>query len=474
VGLAVGTVYDWTPDSGSVVSWQASAASLAEARQAPISPVPVGSMQEAHIRNFCEYPGRGLNFARLVAGSWDVPGRCDIRAMSFVINSHLRRHQTYHSWFEYSDSDGIVRHTIDNPASIEFRPIRHGEMTPTEWRDFVLSTPDPVQWDCFRFGIIQRRNHFTFFAIVDHLHCDPSILAALYSEILLMYNALMAGAPPITLPPVTGHDDFCVWERKYTSALTVDSPQVRRWIEFAESNGGTLPDFPLPLGDLSVSTGGDILVEQLMDPQQTANFESVCIAAGARFSGGLFACAALAQYELTGEKIYFGITPTDKRKTQAQYAAMGWFTGMIPFTVRVDPSSFRETARAAQESFDANMDLADVPFARVLELAPWLTKWSANFFMINYMDAGLPPLSAVVASHIDSSKASLYCDPRDPAHVYISVARLFDEVSLLINFHNNPVARESATRYAKAMKSVFTRVADGHDADAAVHKVAEA
>lgn len=38
----------------------------------------------------------------------------------------------------------------------------------------------------------------------------------------------------------------------YTSALTVDSPEVRAWIDFAEINNGTFPEFPLPLGDPSV------------------------------------------------------------------------------------------------------------------------------------------------------------------------------------------------------------------------------
>ena len=81
-------------------------------------------MQEAHLRGFSRYAARGLNYARLVIGSGDEPGRCDVRAMSYVINSHLRRHKTYHSWFEYEDAERIVRHTIGDPADIEFFPIQ--------------------------------------------------------------------------------------------------------------------------------------------------------------------------------------------------------------------------------------------------------------------------------------------------------------------------------------------------------------
>jgi len=467
-GLFVGTVYHWAPEPGRVVSWQASPASLEKARQAPISDVPLSAMQEAHLRGFTRYAARGLDYARLVIGSGDEPGRCDVRAMSYVINSHLRRHKTYHSWFECDDAERIVRHTIDDPADIELLPTRHDEMAASEWHRFVLSVPEPVQWDCFRFGIIQRADHFTFFSIVDHLHCDPTIISGLYTEIVMNYRALVRGAALVQLPPPASHDDFCVRERQHVSALTVDSPEVGKWIEFAENNGGTLPEFPLPLGDLSEATGGDVVVERLMDQEQTARFEALCASAGARFSGGLFACVALAQYELTGSSTYYGLTPTDKRRSLAEFSTMGWFTGVIPFTVPVNPTSFEETARAAQASFDSNRDLATVSFNDVLKLAPWLREWGPNCTMVNYMDTGLPPFSATVISQMKDSNVRIFCDPRDPAHLYMSVIRLFDEVSIWVNFPDNPVARDSVTRYLGAMKSVFRRVADGLDAGAAV------
>ncbi|GAA4537544.1 condensation domain-containing protein [Mycobacterium paraffinicum] len=472
-GLFVGTVHDWVPEPGKVVSWQASPASVEKVRQAPISDVPLSAMQEAHLRGFSRYAARGLNYARLVIGSGDEPGRCDIRAMSYVINAHLRRHKTYHSWFVYQDPETIVRHTIDDPADIEFMPIRHEEMTPSEWHQFVLSTPDPVQWDCFRFGIIQRADHFTFFSIVDHIHCDPTILSGLYTEILMNYRVLVKGGALVQSPPPASHDDFCIREKQRLSALSPASPEVRKWIQFAEDNGGTLPDFPLPLGDLSVPTGGDLAVERLMDQDQTAEFESLCTQAGARFSGGLFACVALAQYEMTGAATYYGLTPTDKRRSLAEFSTMGWFTGVVPLIVPVKPTSFEETARAAQASFDSNLDLADVAFNDVLKLAPWLRPWGPNCTMVNYMDTGLPPFSATVASHMKDANIRIYCDPRDPAHVYISVIRLFDVVSIWVNFPNNPVARDSVARYLSVLKSVFSRVVNGRPGGAALTAVTD-
>jgi hypothetical protein len=418
-------------------------------------------MQIGHLRGFVEFRERGLDYSRAVMGSWDVPGRCDIRAMTYVINAHLRRHATYHSWFEYNDAQNIVRHTMKNPRDIEFVAKEHGVLTQQEWQDHVLATPDPLQWDCFRFGVIQYQNRFALYAVVDHLHCDPMLIAGLYVEILMNYNALLEGKAPVTLPPAASYDEFCMRESQCVSGMTLESPEVRKWIEFAEANGGTLPDFPLPLGDQSIPCGGDVHVTRLLGPEQTAQFEALCQQAGARFSGGLFACSALAQYELTGAETYYGLTPIDKRKSPADFMTVGWFTGVVPFTVPVDPTSFAETARAAQASFDANMDAANVPYDRVLELAPWLKRHGPQFTMMSYMDAGLPPLSAIVATALDGVNATAFTDGRSPAYMYSTVFRLFDEVSIMVSYPNNPIARESVTRFTQTTKSVFDRVVAG-------------
>jgi hypothetical protein len=157
-------------------------------------------------------------------------------------------------------------------------------------------------------------------------------------------------------------------ESQYVSRMTLESPEVRKWIEFAEANGGTLPDFPLPLGDQSMACGGDVHVRQLLGPEQTARFEAVCRQAGVRFSGGLFACMALTLYELSGAETYYGLTPVDKRTNPADFMTMGWFTGVVPFTVPVDPNSFEATARAAQASFDARIS----PTCRTTGCWNWL------------------------------------------------------------------------------------------------------
>lgn len=400
--------------------------------------------------------------SRLCIAAWDIPGRCDIRAMTYVINAHFRRHDTYRSWFEYKDGEHIVKHTICDPADIELVPIKHGEMTPAEFRDHILAL-HPLQWDCFRLGVIQGAGHFTFYASIEHLHVDPMVMGIVFSEIHMMYAALAGGGAPIRLPAQGSYDDYCVRQHRYTSALTLESPQVRAWIRFAEDNDGTLPGFSLPLGDLSVPCSGALVTVSVMDKQQMQRFESACIAAGARFSGGVFACAALAEHELTGAETYYVITPTDTRSTATEFMTTGWFTGLLPISVPV-ATTFGDTARAAQASLDSGTDLAHVPFDRVVELAPpelGLRAPRPGNVMMSYLDAGVPPLSAVASSQLGGLDFTVYLERRISHQVYVSVNRLEKETTVTVLFPDNPVAHESVARYVEAMKSVYVRVADG-------------
>jgi len=240
--------------------------------------------------------------------------------------------------------------------------------------------------------------------------------------------------------------------------LTRESPQVRAWVQFAEHNGGTLPSFPLPLGEQSAPATGDTLTVTLLDEQQTQRFEAACVAGGARFIGGVLACLALTERKLTGADTYYGLTPIDTRSSVAEQLTLGWFTGWVPVTVPVS-TSFGETARAAQESFDAGLELARVPFDRVVELAPGLRGPGPNWPLLNFLDAGVAPVSMIIAA-LEGRNAGLYGDGKVSYQLSIFVHRFADTTVTMV-FPDNPVARESVTRYLDTMKAVCTGVADG-------------
>lgn len=455
--VKVKSVHDWIPDPGSVVSWDPSPATLAKAKQAQPNSTPASYMQAEHLRSWHEFAAHGVDMSRLCIATWEIPGQCDIRAMTHVINAHLRRHDTYHSWFEYIDSDNIVRHTIDNPADIKFVPTKHGDMTPAEWQRLASATPNPLQWDSFRFMIIQHVGHFTFCVSIDHINVDATFPSVLLPEIHMMYAALMGGGAPIALPKAGSYLDYCNRQHAYLSSLTAESPEIKAWIDYFENNAGTLPECPVSLGDGSGAC--NFASVTLLDDKQTAAFESVCVSAGARFSGGVFTCAALVEHELTGADTYYGYVVTDIRSTPEDFMTSGWITGFVPITVPVGPT-FADMVRVAQESFDSGRELAKVPVGRVLQLAPWLRRPDRRVPLLFHIDLGIPPFSALVAEKLEGLNARIYQDGGAPAQLDIRVTRLANETRAIVMYPDNPVARDSVARFLAVLKSVYIRVAE--------------
>ncbi len=469
--FAIATIDDWAPSRGSVICWHASPASCAKAKLAPASTVPPSYQQTQHLLRFADHAARGLDMSRLMIFTWDVPGTCDVRAMTYVLNAHLRRHDTYRSWFDFQDSDHIVRHTIADPADISVAPQRHGELSAEELREHILTTPDPRHWDGFRFGIVQRADHFTFYASIAHLYIDPMIMGVLFGEIYLMYSALVQGAAPVQLPQAGSYEEYCIQQREFTAALTADSPAVRGWLDFAAKNEGTLPDFPLPLGDLSVPCDGDTMTVTMLDGRQTERFESACVAGGARFSGGVFACAALAKRDLIGSDAFYVVTPTDTRRTPTELVTTGWFTGLVPVSVPI-AATFGDTARAAQDCYDSDIELAKVPFGRVKELAPpeqGVKPPRPGNFVMSFLDASVAPLSTVASSNLNFQ---IYNEGRASHQVSMWVTRLQHQTVVTALFPDNPTARQSVAQFIEAMRLVYVRVADGRSSTACAQNVA--
>ena len=463
--ITVGGLDEWSLTPGAVVSWHPTAEAQDKARQAPVSSVPVSYMQGQHLRNYCDRAAAGLNFSRQIIASCDVAGQCDIAAMDHAVNAYLRRHDTFRSWFRHVGDNEFIRHALEDPADIEFVPIEHGVMTVEQIHEHVVAIPNPLEWGCFTFGVIQNDEFFTFFASMDHVHGDATLIGTTMLEANGMYSALSGGGSALTLPDAGSFDAFCVREREYTADLDMDSPGVQAWIDFAENNDGGFPEFPLPLGDPQESVSSRMTSEVLMDAAQTERFDAACAGAGARFVGGLFACLAQVEHELTGALTYYGLTPRDSRNAGDNFMTQGWFTGLIPITVPIGAASFGEAAWSAQSSFDSGLNMAKVPYYRVLELAPWL-KWpQPNFPVSNFLHGGAAPLNAILAAG-DMGLADnigIYPDGRFSYQLTIYIFRYGEGTVMAIMHPDNPVAEKSVTRYLQAMQSVCGQVADiGH------------
>jgi hypothetical protein len=282
----------------------------------------------------------------------------------------------------------------------------------------------------------------------------------IFLDIHLMYQSLRQ-ATPATLPQVGSYCDYTVRQRQEMASLTLSSPQIKDWIEFAQDTGGDWPSFPLPLGDTWSNNKGDFLTVDLLDAAQTKSFDTVCRATGVRFSGGVLACAALAEHELTGTETYYGFTAHDTRTPGIDTMSVGWFASVFPVTVPTGTGSFPEVARAAQRSFDATKHLAGVPFERVLELAApdllGIKLPTRPAMMVSFLDFRKIPLATLW----EETNFGAYGDCLSLGGINMWVNRHASKTTVTISFPDNSIARESVRRYIATLTHAFTCVAKG-------------
>jgi hypothetical protein len=420
----------------------------------------VSYQQSQHLKYYRRQTSLGRDIPRLCIGVWEIMGVCDIEAMTQAINTHVRRHDTYHDWFAFGENDEIQRYVVAEPEAITLAPTDHGMMTPPQIRKLLLDTPDPLQWDCFTFGIIQGEDRFTVYIAIDHLRADGMSAGVIFLDIQTAYFTSLQSAPA-ALTPAASHRDYCTNQRTYTAALDEQSPQIQTWREFVAANGGALPAFPLELGEATADAAGAIDVFDLIDEEQGRRFEAACRAAGARFSGGVFACAALAEHRLTGATTYFGLTPFANRRDPAYATTVGWLASFVPLAIPTAGAPFEEVVNSAQSSFDLNTTLGAVPYYHLLEmpesaLGP-LEAPNRPVPMLSYIDIRKLPFS----DYWDGLRIGIWGDNRLSEAVCMWVNRMRDRTQLVVAYPGTDVARQSVLRYVEAMRAEFTRVADG-------------
>jgi hypothetical protein len=455
---------DWSGSPATLTIWHPSSKSITAAKSAPISPIAPSYEQVQHLDAFFASNQRQEQTSRLLIFVWEEHGQCEHSVMSEVITNHLCRHDTYHSWFEKKDNT-IFRHVLTDPETIAMEASTFGEATALEWQRLIAETPGSFEWDCFRFGILQRAASFTFFACIDHLHADSTVIAFLTDEIHSCYRSLVAGdeAPPIAKPG--RYLDYCTAQHQRAANMTLTDPSVSEWVSFMLRNDGRMPAFPLPLGTLEYRSLAEYRHEQILDAVEVTRFESLCYASGARMIGGLLACAAQTDGELTGNNVYSVITPTTTRESAEALRTTGWCMGVVPIDFEIGQCAFPELAVIAQDMLNNRKGLARIPIERVFELAAPLHKIrpvATGGVMLSFMNMNRFlnrfSLDANIANKWQNINGRIYINQGSAAQVGLWFFQTKRGLTLTAAYPANPIARASMQAYVEALKAACRRV----------------
>lgn len=358
-------------------------------------------VQEAHITYAIQAAGESPLPPSWLGCAFDLPAELDADAFATALRGWTNRHETLRSQLTLSPrptpGDRLQRMTLPVGA-VSIHPSAAGDFT--DGRELVRhleavfdSETGPLGWPGYICATITRPEATTVCLAADHTLMDGySVLLTAY-EIHTLYAAALAAAngnpAPPPLPPTASYLDFAEAERTAADALTADHESIVHWRQFLAEVGERLPEFPVPVSDVSGSPaaqpGG---YTELLDAFTAHAFDRVCRAAGGDSFSGLLACLAKVCHEITGSGEFRTLAPFHTR-TRPSQSSIGWYVGMGPITFPLSATdSFAEAVRSAVAGLDGVKDLAQIPIPRVEEL---LGRPLRDPFMVSYGDLRRAP-----------------------------------------------------------------------------------
>ncbi|MGC0364946.1 hypothetical protein ABH922_002930 [Rhodococcus sp. 27YEA15] len=342
----------------------------------------------------------GVGRSVWMAAAFDLPGTLNRPALELALRLFVRRHDTLHTGFEVGET--TVRITLDeNEAGFAAsEPVAFsttGELRSHLKKRFT-AVCDPLTFPAYTFATVERGDHYTVLSAFDHTLVDGYSLVIALGELRQIYQGVSAlddlgdcdAVAEVTsrLGDPGSFVRYCELEAD-GEIPEPDDPRITEWARFYETCDGTSPSFPLDLGveaGKPAPQGADVRV--LLDMEQTARFDDICLAAGGSVFTGILTAMGLSVQKLTGQSVMPLQFPLHIRNDPRWADAIGWLTTSAPITVTLAPDSdFVASLEHTHASFRVALTLEGVTMAQVRDaLGENVRRTRTDVFMVSYID----------------------------------------------------------------------------------------
>ncbi|WP_027506903.1 condensation domain-containing protein [Rhodococcus sp. UNC23MFCrub1.1] len=368
---------------------------------------PLAYTHEEHCRHSLAKAATGSSDeigAAWIGAVFEIHDRYDAEALRRALRAWTSRHETFRSTVTTDgvDADGgarLARSTVPEDA-VDVVPRvlgrrRTGSDVHADVSDFFARTLSPFRWphcvvatveDIAPGSSTEKDDETDRFLLVfgaDHSVMDAYSMLLAVSELRRLYEFEIHARDP-RLAAIGSHLDFSVVDRETGDCLTPDHEVVRTWSSFLSD--GSFPPFPLPVGadDEHGPERQSSLSRYLLSAADTDALAAHTRARGASMTAAVVGALALTSRDLAGER-RLRVTMPMHTRFEPQYAeSVGWYVGVVPVDVHVDPASDVDDAvRRAAAGLDAVKGYARQPYSRVARL---LNVDSVPQFVVSYLD----------------------------------------------------------------------------------------
>ncbi|MEV8273392.1 peptide synthetase [Microbacterium sp. NPDC077184] len=296
------------------------------------------------------------------------------------------------------DVDGAVRETIRRVFDTECRPFaapshRIVLIEPDTRTDTETDTATATDTATDARSVADPRPLAVIAA--DHAHVDMWSLLVLARDLL----ARLGGDPASV---VAEREPFAAHTRALAERDPAPAEIHAAWREILDAEGGVMPRFPLPLGDVSTPRPEVVEVRDVLDAAELAAFTAHAEAAGVRATALALSALARACDEVAGAPLR-AVFPVHSRYEERWHDAVGWFiTNSVIACADPDP-------RACAASLRLSLALGSHPLAPIL--APWGGMPQApGMFALSWLDVRRLPVRLARDTEAQWVSASIETD----------------------------------------------------------------
>lgn len=351
--------------------------------------IPISFDQGRHV-------GQGQRPASWMAVAFRAPAHLDRATLGLAWMAVLARHGTFRTAFARDHSGALTLNEVDLvDEGWQQHPVEGAS------RDAVRALFDascaPFERPSHRLAVLQPTDAADGGPIVligsDHSHVDMLSWHVVVRDLLAAATAVREGREPDVRPAPPFAEHTAELERMPPAPAHV----TERWREILAAEDGSMPLFPLPLGDVSQPGPAVVDVREILDAEAMARFDAA--AAALRVRSIVLAVSVLTRVtQEQAQRPLRAVFPVHSRHEERWHEAVGWFiTNAVLESADPDPAACKTAVKEA-------IALGSYPLAPIL--APYGgMPTRPGMFALSWLDGRrlpVPPEPGVDLQHVSA------------------------------------------------------------------------
>lgn len=321
-----------------------------------------------------------------MAVAFRLPEGTSLDELAAAWMAMIARHGTLRSAFSHDAEGELALHEIEvTGGEWQQHPVGDDELTRDVLRTVLDAACSPFERPSHRVCVVvpdDRADDPRPTAVIgsDHAHVDMWSLLVLVRDVTAHLVAHQDASPAASFAE---HSELL--ERMPDAPADVRG----RWGDILAVEGGLMPTFPLPLGDVSAPRREVVEVRDVLSSAEAQDFEARAAARGVRMTALALSILAETTSRMSGMPLR-AVFPVHSRNEERWHDSVGWF--ITNAVIQIDDPDPVASARAVKDA----LALGSYPLAPIF--APYGGMPAGpGMFAISWLDTRrLPPVEATL------------------------------------------------------------------------------